>query len=278
MEIFICRKAIDEDETKKIISDILSISNNSISVLYEKEHHDDWKLRVERKFQESDFVLFLLGNKTFESSQVKWEYKKAKELNKRIICLKLKSATDESIKYCHGNHIFDNINECINYFELNTGEDRQLLVEQYKIMVSSTEKVTEQRMKVNNLFFTVTSTILSLTILIGKAFEFSMIGILAMILVTSMAFIVTFFWEKLVNSYGQLNEGKFLIINKIEKKLHTSMFEDEWNILTNIIKYEPNTKTEVTIVKRFRTFILIIGVLELTYLFYLIFMITKSCN
>jgi hypothetical protein len=83
-----------------------------------------------------------------------------------------------------------------------------------------------------------------------------------------MAFLVTYFWEKLIDSYGKLNTGKFKIIDKIEKQLRTNMFEDEWKVLTTEIKYEPNTKTEVTVIQRFRSFIIITGLVELVYMIY----------
>jgi hypothetical protein len=48
------------------------------------------------------------------------------------------------------------------------------------------------------------------------------------------------------------------------------MFEDEWNILTQEIKYEPNSKTETTIIEYFRVFICVIGIIEFIYISYLI--------
>jgi hypothetical protein len=44
------------------------------------------------------------------------------------------------------------------------------------------------------------------------------------------------------------------------------MFEEEWKILTNDIKYQSNTKTETEVIIAFRTFIFILLVLELFYL------------
>src|SRR5690606_13755004 len=130
-------------------------------------------------------------------------------------------------------------------------EQKKLKLEQYKMMVSSTEKVTDQRLKVNNLLFTVTSSILSVAFLIGKTFNFSPTSIVGLFVLTSLAFLVTFFWEKLINSYGKLNTGKFKVIDKIEKDLRTNMFEDEWRILTGEVKYKPNSETERTIIRRF---------------------------
>lgn len=265
MKIFICNRSYDNTEVELIVSALLIDSDYSLTILREITHSAIWKSIVEKKIQESDFVLFMVGEKTFESEQIKWEYAKAKELNKQIFGFKLSKTSEDSILFCEGFPVFINTIQCVNNLKEIFKNDRQLLIEQYKIMVASTEKVTDQRMKVNNLFFTVTSTILSLTLLIGKTFSFSTIGILGMLSITSLAFLVTLFWKKLIESYGKLNQGKFIIIDEIEKKLRTNMFSHEWQILTKKVSYEPNTQTEVKIVKKFRLFIILMWLIELAY-------------
>ena len=265
MKIFICNRSIEAELAQKFIDDLLGASECSVAILRETVHLDNWKFEVTKKFHEVDFVLFLVGHKTFESEQIKWEYAKAKQLNKQIVGVKLPSATVDSVVFCQGFQVFENANQCLKYIEKTFENDRQLLLEQYKMMVSSTEKVTEQRLKVNNLFFTVTSSILSLAMVVGKTLEFSLAGTTAMVILSVMAFMVSFFWEKLIHSYGNLNKGKFKVIDSIEKRLRTNMFEHEWKILTKEIKYEPNTETEATVIKRFRFFILLVAVFEVVY-------------
>lgn len=277
MKIFICNRSVDNIEAKKVIKELLKVSDNSIAILREPDHSENWKSSVENKFRESDFILFLLGSETFKSEQIIWEYAKAKQLNKQIVGIKLSSASEDSIIFCQGFQVFENEKQSVKFLENVFDADRQLLLEQYKLMVASTEKVTEQRMKVNNLFFTITSTILSITLIIGKTFEFSLVGAVGMLIITFMAFLVTFFWEKLVNSYGKLNTGKFLVIDRIEKQLRTNMFEYEWNVLTKEIEYEPNTNTEVKVIQRFRIFIFIIFIIELAYLLYKILELYPIC-
>jgi hypothetical protein len=121
-------------------------------------------------------------------------------------------------------------------------------------------------MKVNNLFFTITSSILSVAFVLGKTYSFAPLSVFAMFILTFLALLTSYFWEKLVNSYGKLNTGKFKVIDRLEKELRTNMFEEEWQILTNDIKYEPNTRTETKIVQRFRYFIYAILTVEVLYL------------
>jgi len=278
MKIFICNRSIDKEESELFINELLEYSENSIAIIRETEHSPNWKSNVEKEMLSADFVLFLLGSDTFSSDQIRWEYAKAKQLNKQIFGLKLINASDESIIFCQGFQVFDNEKQFYNHVKKVFEDDRQLLFEQYKIMVGSTEKVTEQRLKVNNLFLTVTSTILSLTLVIGKTLEFSITGAIGMMVLTIFAFLITFFWEKLINSYGKLNRGKFIVIDRIEKQLRTNMFENEWKVLTEEIKYEPNTKTEVKVISRFRWFIFIMGLIELGYLCYKILEIYPISN
>jgi hypothetical protein len=263
MKIFVCNRSIETKESNSVIHELLKFSENSIAILRETKHSENWKEKVEAKLKEVDFVIFLLGDKTFESDHIKWEFDKSKQLSKRILAIKLSNFNKNYVEHFQGNQIFNNAVQCLNYLDKVFKDDQELLLEQYKIMVSSTEKVTEQRLKVNNLFFTITSSILSISFAVGKAFNFSITGIIFMFLLALMALLVSFFWEKLINSYGKLNTGKFKVISEIEKRLHTNMFEHEWEILTKEIKYEPNTRTEAVVIQGFRILIYIIISLEI---------------
>lgn len=271
MKIFVCYRSIDKDYGNEMISDLLKNSENSVAVLKQTEHLDNWKDIVESKIKECDFVVFLIGSETFQSEHIKWEYVKAKSLNKQIVGIKLENASEESILFCQGFQVFDDSIQILKFLDKVYENDRKLKIEQYKIMVSSTEKVTDARMKVNNLFFTITSSILSVAFVLGKTYSFVPLSVLAMAVLTLLALLTTFFWDKLVSSYGKLNTGKFKLIDRLEKELRTNLFEEEWRILTQEIEYEPNTKTETKIVERFRLFIFITLAIELGYLIYEIY-------
>lgn len=278
MKLFICNRTIENHEVSNLVDDFLKVSENAIAIQRETEHSDNWKNIVEQKMQESDFIVFAIGKETFQSDQLKWEYAKAKQLNKQIVGIKLKETTEDSILFCQGFQVFDSAQQSLKYLTKTYEDDRKLKFEQYKMMVSSTEKVTESRMKVNNLFFTITSSILSVGFVLGKTFGFTIAATIGMFVLTLLSFVVSFFWERLIDSYGKLNTGKFKVIDKIEKQLRTNMFEDEWKILTEEINYEPNTRTETKVIIYFRTFILIVGILELIYLGYLVYQLIPMCH
>jgi len=268
MKLFICNRTIENQEVESLINDLLKVSENTFAIQREIEHSENWKNIVEQKMQESDFVVFAIGKETFQTDSLKWEYAKAKQLNKQIVGIKFKETTEDSILFCQGFQVFDNALQSFKFLTKTFEDDRKLKFEQYKMMVSSTEKVTESRLKVNNLFFTITSSILSVGFVLGKTFGFTTAAMIGMFVLTLLSFIVSCSWGRLVDSYGKLNKGKFIVIDKIEKQLRTNMFEDEWKILTEEIKYEPNSKTETKVITYFRKFIVIVGVLELSYLLY----------
>lgn len=266
MKLFICARNIEKHLCNSVITELLNVTKNSIAILQQFDYNENWKTLVESKFKESDFVVFLVGEETFKSEQILWEYAKAKDLNKQIIGIKLPTATEDSILFCQGFQVFDNAEESFEFLKDVYKSDRALKIEQYKIMVSSTEKVTDSRSKVNSLFFTITSTVLSISFIIVKTYEFKIASIVATLILTTLALTTTYFWQKLISSYGKLNTGKFKLVDRLEKDLRTNMFEEEWKILTNDIKYQSNTKTETEVIIAFRTFIFILLVLELFYL------------
>lgn len=147
----------------------------------------------------------------------------------------------------------------------------KLLLEQYKIMVGSTEKVTDQRQKANAFFLTIVTTLISISVLIGKAFEFTFIAMIFFISLTVLNLIIIDFWGKMIESYRKLNKGKFVLIFELEQKLKANLFEREWEILTNKnnINYQPNTETELKVIRLFKYFTYIMLCGEVFYIFYL---------
>lgn len=269
MRVFVCCRAVHEARREAVVAQLLAASKGEIAFLLEMQHSDDWKVRAGRKIRESDFILFILEERTFESEAIKWEYEEAKGLNKQIIGFRSSTTPKETLLFCEGFQVFADSQECFEYLTKTRAEDRALLTEQYKLMVSSTEKVTNQRLTVNNLFFTVTSSVVSIALVVGKTLEFTRIALLGMVVFTVLALLLTFFWRRMVTAYGQLNRGKFVLIDEIEKKLRTDMFEREWHILRDRLKYKPNTETENQIVFWYQIFIMVMLVTETGYLLWL---------
>lgn len=275
MNIFLSHRIIDTKNVDIFIKEFTEITNSKHSFISEREHTDEWKDNVKKKIEESDIVLFLVGKKSYESEPLKWEYETIKRLKKEIFIIQLTNNIDTIPNYIQKNQIISSAKQLTDKVKKMEDNRRNLLIEQYKIMVSSTEKVTEQRLKVNNLFFTVTTSLLSISILLGKSFGFTILALIGMIVLTILSILITYFWNKLIGSYGKLNTGKFELIAEIEDELKIDMFQREWDMLTKKIKYKPNTKTETKIITLFRVFIWLLLASEIIYLSYLL--ITKYC-
>lgn len=104
------------------------------------------------------------------------------------------------------------------------------LLEQYKLYVEMTDKISERRQSANNYLLTVNSIL------------FSLFGFLSGYSSTSdqqiwryfvpfAGLLVSITWATLIRSYRQLNSGKFKVIHKIESQLPAALYDTEWKIL-----------------------------------------------
>lgn len=280
MKIFISNRTTDKDQIEKLFA-LNRLESYEIKILQHSEIEDSeekWKSAVTSKIGQADEAIIFIGKTSKDSAPMNWEFREILRLNKPFGIVKLDMSFDLPSYLIRFEDEVLEVEDFIYYLISKKGlqSNPNLLLDQYKMMVSSTEKVTDQRLKVNNLFFTVTTTILSFSLLIGKAFEFGKVAMVLMLVFATMAFIITYFWEKLIKSYGKLNTGKFKLIDEIEKQLKTNLFQREWEILLNEVGYESNTVTETTVIKRFRQFVVAIGISEIVYFIFL--MIKIKCN
>jgi hypothetical protein len=103
------------------------------------------------------------------------------------------------------------------------------LLEQYKLYVSSHEKVSDRRQKTNEFFLGLNTALLAtLGFIVGK-FGTSANFLVSFALIAGI--IISYFWYRIIYSYKGLNSGKFEVIHAIEEKLPISMYKTEWEIL-----------------------------------------------
>lgn len=119
------------------------------------------------------------------------------------------------------------------------------LIEQYKMYVELMDRVSARRMLANTFFVGVhTALIGAYTVMVKE-------GVLSKDAVGLMPFaavlLLCFVWWRIINSYRQLNTGKFNIIHKIEQRLPLALFAEEWRILgggKDESKYRPLSHVE----------------------------------
>lgn len=102
--------------------------------------------------------------------------------------------------------------------------------EQYKLYLQGIEKISDRRENANKYFVTLNSgVIVALSYLIKNPDnKIVMPGIISVLLLGIVLSIIFYF---LINSYKQLNSGKFSILHKIEESLPVQMYTDEWRLL-----------------------------------------------
>ena len=113
----------------------------------------------------------------------------------------------------------------------STGEDANILFEQYKLYVESMNKISERRNQANTFFLTLNTIYIttltgffSLTKQPSTRYEW-------IIFAGITGIIFSFIWRRLILSYEQLNTGKFRIIHALETRLPAKLFTAEWDIL-----------------------------------------------
>ncbi|ATW26724.1 RipA family octameric membrane protein [Candidatus Formimonas warabiya] len=129
----------------------------------------------------------------------------------------------------------------------NTTEDqygdlyKTHIIEQYKLYVEMMDRVSQRRMTANTFFITTNSALLTL---------FSLFKSTVCnwgILISAVGIIITLSWYYIINSYKQLNTGKFKVIHDLETCLPMSLYHYEWKILEegkNQEKYWPLSHVE----------------------------------
>ena len=105
-------------------------------------------------------------------------------------------------------------------------EDKEIFFEQYKLFVKTAEKVSDRRQSSNKYFLTLNSFLLGLT-----GYLSSIAIQLWHIVIVFTAILICLLWLLILKSFRGLNSGKFKVIHKLEEKLPTKLFRDEWDYL-----------------------------------------------
>lgn len=119
------------------------------------------------------------------------------------------------------------------------------LLEQYKIYITSAEKISDRRLKTNEFFLTLNTALVALLgwITGSESNETNALIFLAAVSGTSMCYL----WYRIVKSYDGLNEGKFKVIHLIESRLPLALYDAEWETIgrgKDRKKYWPFTHIE----------------------------------
>lgn len=98
------------------------------------------------------------------------------------------------------------------------------LFEQYKLYVTSAEKISERRESANNYLLTVNAFLVTLYGLVAT----SQYKSYWMILVPVAGALVSLTWHRIITSYRDLNSVKFTVIHELEQHMPAALYDYEW--------------------------------------------------
>ncbi|MHB1343972.1 MAG: RipA family octameric membrane protein [Thermoleophilia bacterium] len=110
-------------------------------------------------------------------------------------------------------------------------EEIQQTFDLYKIMVESSESLVSRRQAVNTFFLTMNGVLLTAAGLIVQSSGGNRVVVLAIAVLALAGAILCAAWRSLITSFGQLNRGKFQVINTIERYLKAAVYAAEWEAL-----------------------------------------------
>ena len=149
--------------------------------------------------------------------------------------------------------------------------DLEVVMEQYKLFVDTSERLVARRQVVNTFFLSANTLALSAMGLIVKEAGGTPLVAISIIAIAIAAIVLCVAWKRLVRSYAQLNGGKFAVIERLEERLPAALFRAEWAALRegkDPDVYTPFTKTEAFVSKTFITIYGFAGLLTIGWFIY----------
>ena len=126
----------------------------------------------------------------------------------------------------------------------------EVLMEQYRLFVDTSERLVARRQVVNTFFLSVNTLALSAVGLVAREVQTSPLAAIGVVAISIAAIMLCVAWKTLVRSYAQLNRGKFAVIDRLEDRLPAALFRAEWAALgegKDPKNYKPFTHTEALI-------------------------------
>lgn len=293
MKYFVIHSGDDLKQVKNMMEKWSDTYDNIHFIILEG-NQENWVGDATARIRESKKVLYLVGEKSAASENIQIEIDIANRENKDIYVYKLKDGN--KINECllkakktehekngeyEGEIVIKKERERI--FLLNESElcsrmhadsqeievilkgrdfdDKQMLMEQYKMFVQTSEDLVSRKQSVNTFYVTLNSLMLSAIVsiicaagdLVGIVSDGILINVIAAFL-SAIGIVICCSWITLLQSYSDLNSSKMAIINCIEEHLALKLFDTEWALLTRRIgkkKYRSFTVKEVAVAKIF---------------------------
>lgn len=280
---YIIYKYSDYDEVLRRVVEIQRLCDRFEPLILHDLHTKNWKRPARKKIGKADCAIYFVSAASLKSDNVDWELSKFIKAGKPIYTVRLDSfqGYNEILYRKRGFGNLENINRerymyskevtqerlvkyLQNNLEMDIGEEilrnadmsPEILIEQYKAYLQTSEDVVERRQSVSKFYITVNAAILSVlstVIAVINALQLqdsAVATVVSCMIVPFLGFVLCGNWRRLVSSYGDLNAAKMTVIAAIEKNLPFDIYDVEWRVQTDRLgkkKYTSFTRIEKVI-------------------------------
>lgn len=250
-----------------------------------KEEHPKWQTEADKKIAEADVVIYIRLNPINEYTEeelgnISYELFRAQECHKNIVVVeipsgkKLKSEDNRRIpsiiykkdfseKVCIKHKVincldmktikaiaFDMDKALFSKSNKEADAFSWLLLEEYKIMLDTSEKMMDRRQGTNNFYITLCTAMLTVIVafIATKTNTFAWSGVT--LVISGMMLFICNNWKKTLEAYGLSNQAKYEVLNRLEEELPASIFAGEWEY-GKVIDYSSYSKRESNIPETF---------------------------
>jgi len=118
--------------------------------------------------------------------------------------------------------------------DINTPAEKQVLFEQYKMLVDSAQKSEERRKDLNSIFLTINWIFFTVLSQMTHLNDIKSGSILVLGVLLIIATIISIHWLVLISSYKRLNYINYALIRSFENLLPTSIFSLKTDIMAEL--------------------------------------------
>lgn len=264
-----------------------------------------WHKDACRMMKRADIIVYAVSPKSALNKNVDWEVKKAMNYGKYLVCLSASQDIDikdkqflnkrlfifdrdEKEEKCYADlleneeKLFSIISDYNNdrYIKLfneslDLEENKEYLLEQYKIFSDTAEALVTRRQNMNSFYISANTALITVgATVFALCDEKNIISKLLIVLALSIpGIMLNVSWRRTLASYFINNRGKMKILSLLERQLPASLYDAEWKAMKNKYskeKYVSFTESEKNLPLIFTIFYLAIDIIAVIVLFMLL--------
>lgn len=243
MKLFVVHRFKDRKKAASLLKRSAKYMDAQLNLIFlDSSGCETWKDKAIEAISKAEAVIVFDRPECWKSENAKWEIEKAESSSLAIVDI---NSDDSSADVCEKiRPLYDLQEEFGSCFK---NDDKEYVLELYKLMISSSESLIQRRQKTNAFFITAIGSLLAIAGLMVRTgvlhsgtiwllYGFSITGLL---LCNS--------WSNLIDNYGKLNKAKFDVILRLEQDLDARVYGAEWISLGKGLrpkKYKSFTSTE----------------------------------